>query len=1549
MKQLKYILIITFISLGIFVNARDCDEILQSGKIYIGFDPSDVGTINYTLAYEFASFMDLEVVEVIVDWDQLFQNNGIRPKDLESNPQISFTPDVFQKIDIYCSSISPLHWRRKLFDFAETLLSAEILLTRKDISQPPKDIYQMKGLHIALMDGTSFVTHLNSINEKIGGGIEMMKTIDGETAKQLLLDGKVDGVILDADDALNFNKAQQMKFNLAFPINKVSKTVWAVEKGNELQEHVKNFFKTIENNGFLDQLFESKYASKYSDFADQLVPHTPVQVYQRDLPEILASKKIIVSLRDRDFVFHQKGQKQFMHILAEEFAEYLGVKMEYVVINDYNMYWQDSEGIIYKDSSYTPDIFNYFDLAVDIFADLDWRSKKIDFSPIYTSEYAILAKPETQINSFNDLNTLTGITSKNTLYHDVLQQKGIHNLKYTTTNQLVDAVRKDEADYTLIFNAFLYPDLESKISLGTLDINWATRKNQPLLQKAISQFIEESSQNGLLSTLSKISKGSSLNNLNDFMNSYYESSQPGTLPHILVGVEEGLPQEDVRSIFQDSEGYLWFGTLSGIVRYDGRKMDQWNTNNGLINNAVYDIAEGPNKELLVATERGLSVINTNDEITNYASTNTLHRIFIDENNQVWLLSKQGLFLLKDGKIQDAASLFHIDFPKRVNTMDQDTALKYYFLATPEGLFSFDKVKKKIEKEIDGPVYSVFIDRKNQIWYSSSKGIFYDDIDGFLHSKNHQALNEKIQIPVSPINGISQSKSGSIWLKNSTHLYQVISPQQKAIQYSSGNDLLNNFILSYTEDNEENLWIGYSGGLQRIINNKNIRNLKPDELNSYISSAIDDPLGNIWVSTNKWVYKYNIETDQLENISQKWGLKLGPSIIKSLTNNHLLIINEEGIFEINPQNNQLVYQNKTSLRGLSDAFFSSKQELFIIANRMGMVYYFPDYKADFIALKNALTSNILGLVEWNKEVVGINNNQLIVFNGNNFAKKREFENDLTSIGVIDQKLWLGSIGSLIRLDGDETQKIQLDEHLAIKSLIPSRNRNHLWMGTNWGVYYFNLENQETIFKISAEDGLSGNEVIQNGLYLDQKGLLWISTYHGLSNFNIKGTLEAQTSPKCYLETVSVNETPILIKEDNLFEHSENNFSFELSGLSFSDEKSVIYEHYLRHDIRGLQNFKRQSNEHWVYYNNLPPGKYQFIYRAKGKDDIWSYTNSYSFSISKAFWQEWWFIGGSAIMALLLLFIIYKLNVRRIEAQKKQLEQLVKERTIDLENANIKVVQQMKIAEEQKEQITNSIHYAERIQKSLLPNELSFQSHISDFFVLFKPRDIVSGDFYWMTKVDQNLLVAAVDCTGHGVPGAFMSMLGISFLKEIVEREKSPDPAFIMNEMRSAVISALQQDKTHNISKDGMDMSLVSIDLESLELRFSGANNPVYIIRKDQENPLSYDTGRIKTKDGSFIEIRGDKMPIAIYDRMEDFENVDIQLYKGDRVYLFSDGFMDQFGGEKAKKLKSAAFKKLLIDLQDQPMHECQVMLEAFFEQWRGQEEQVDDVTLIGLEI
>lgn len=880
-RNFAILLIISFFILNL--SARNLEEIKQSGKLYVGFDQTDLGTINHTLAYEMADFLNLQLVEVVVDWDKLFQKDGIRPKDLETNPAVIYTPDAFDEVDIYCSTISPLLWRKKLFDFAETLLSAEVLLIRNDIENIPKDIYQLQGLQIGLMDGTSFVSHLEVIDAKIGGGIIMIKTIDGASTKQLLIDKKVDGIILDAEDALQFNKENNQNFIIAFPINKVSKTVWAVEKGNSLRYDVANFFKAIENNGFLDQLYQLKYSATYSSFAENLVPHTPIQIYHRDLEEILTSKKLVIALRERDFIFHKNGSKQFMHILAEEFAEYLGVKLEYVLINGSGAYWQDENGIVKKDSSYNPEIFNYFDIAVDIFAQLPWRESKVNLIPIYETNFSVLAKPDKDINSISDLHHFHGVTADNSLYQDLLEEEGISNFYHARANDMVSEVRKGQADYTLILNSFLYPDLETKISLGSVNINWATRKDQPQLKNAIEQFIKESSNNGLLSTLSKIARGASFNTIDDFMKSYYESSQPGTLPHILVGAEEGLPQEDVRSIFQDSKGYLWFGTLSGIVRYNGRKMDQWNTTNGLVHNTVYDITEDINGDLFIATEKGISQIKNSGEFVNYPSNSSFKQIYIDQNNKKWLISENGLFLLKGQKIIPGENPFDLPENGGINGMCQDTSANYYFIAAKNGLYLIhDNAWSRLS---DKEIYSVFVDKNNKIWYASANGLFYLPVPSLVAKQTPQMLNEQLDMPKTPINGISQSKSGSIWLKNSTHLYQVISPQQKAIQYSSGSDLLNNFILSYAQDSEENLWIGYSGGLQRIINNKNIRNLFPETLNSYIASVMKDPLGNMWISTNKWVYRYNTQNNQLENISKKLGLKLGMGLIKPLANTH----------------------------------------------------------------------------------------------------------------------------------------------------------------------------------------------------------------------------------------------------------------------------------------------------------------------------------------------------------------------------------------------------------------------------------------------------------------------------------------------------------------------------------------------------------------------------------------------------------------------------------------------------------------------------------------
>jgi serine phosphatase RsbU (regulator of sigma subunit) len=249
--------------------------------------------------------------------------------------------------------------------------------------------------------------------------------------------------------------------------------------------------------------------------------------------------------------------------------------------------------------------------------------------------------------------------------------------------------------------------------------------------------------------------------------------------------------------------------------------------------------------------------------------------------------------------------------------------------------------------------------------------------------------------------------------------------------------------------------------------------------------------------------------------------------------------------------------------------------------------------------------------------------------------------------------------------------------------------------------------------------------------------------------------------------------------------------------------------------------------------------------------------------------------------------------------------------------------------QKKHITDSIHYAKRIQTALLPSLELFSDEI-DHFVLYKPRDIVSGDFYWVAKIDGQQMVIAADCTGHGVPGAFMSMLGVSLLNEIILNKRIIQPDQVLNVLREYIIQSLKQVVQTSGIKDGMDMCVCLIDFKKNKMQFAGANNPLWIFA-----------------DGKLNEIKGDKMPVAIHDNMPPFTNHVVDIKKGDTFYIFSDGYADQFGGPQQKKILNKNFKMLLLKVQNLPMLEQGSKINEFFEDWRKELEQIDDVCVIGI--
>jgi serine phosphatase RsbU (regulator of sigma subunit) len=280
------------------------------------------------------------------------------------------------------------------------------------------------------------------------------------------------------------------------------------------------------------------------------------------------------------------------------------------------------------------------------------------------------------------------------------------------------------------------------------------------------------------------------------------------------------------------------------------------------------------------------------------------------------------------------------------------------------------------------------------------------------------------------------------------------------------------------------------------------------------------------------------------------------------------------------------------------------------------------------------------------------------------------------------------------------------------------------------------------------------------------------------------------------------------------------------------------------------------------------------------------------------------------------------------------------------------------EERHQSIIDSVNYAKRIQDAILPPKAEIYKYLPEAFVLFKPRNIVSGDFYWFRSLpgENKAIIAAVDCTGHGVPGAFMSMIGNTLLNEIVSLQGITEPAAILNNLNEAVRSSLKQDQLESESRDGMDVVLCTIDFDTLEIQYAGANRPLYLLRGDtvnngiEESIEASDSLLLGVTDVETIEeFKANKFPIGGLAMEEEkrFTNHRIPLKKGDTIYLFTDGYADQFGGDHGRKLMTKKFKKILRAIQNKPMQEQETYLSNFIEEWRGNQEQVDDVLVIGI--
>ncbi len=423
-------------------------------------------------------------------------------------------------------------------------------------------------------------------------------------------------------------------------------------------------------------------------------------------------------------------------------------------------------------------------------------------------------------------------------------------------------------------------------------------------------------------------------------------------------------------------------------------------------------------------------------------------------------------------------------------------------------------------------------------------------------------------------------------------------------------------------------------------------------------------------------------------------------------------------------------------------------------------------------------------------------------------------------------------------------------------------------------------------------------------------------------------EKKTRWQKYSDNLDHNDMPI----DLVLPHSKHDLRFDYNVFNVTDPDAIGYEYKLV----GLDDhWSKITKEKSAVFTNLKPGEYNFKVKARSNDGFWSEQRaSFSFKIKKPFWQT---SECHLLIIILITVISYFLSRWRLSYLRKaktKLEETVNERTQELAQKNDKLETAYLEIELKNKDITDSLRYALQIQKAILPTKATIKASLPDSFILYKPKDIVSGDFYWYDE-DDTINIAAVDCTGHGVPGAFVSMVGYNALNNIVHDQHISEPGKVLKLLHKKVKMMLNQDSENTVAtNDGMDIALCNIDSKNKTIKYAGANRPLYYISNDQ-----------------LEEIRGTRYCIGGYQTEDerDFVTNEIRYKTGDCIYISSDGYADQFGGENGKKFMTKKLKALLVEISQLPMEQQKKQLEEALISWKGNHDQIDDILLIGIRL
>jgi serine phosphatase RsbU (regulator of sigma subunit)/ligand-binding sensor domain-containing protein len=547
---------------------------------------------------------------------------------------------------------------------------------------------------------------------------------------------------------------------------------------------------------------------------------------------------------------------------------------------------------------------------------------------------------------------------------------------------------------------------------------------------------------------------------------------------------------------------------------------------------------------------------------------------------------------------------------------------------------------------------------------------------------------------------------------------------------------------------------------------------------------------------------------------------------------------------------------------------------------------------------------------------------------------------------------GTIQGLYSFTDEETVKLSLPDSLKnnkdfargyFSASGAGLNGNHVsffaegkektWICSDNNIGYFDLNDSLNFIK-RPFSGIDAGKI--NFIFPEESGICWIGATEGLIRYDENILKEYDQDYPALLRNVKLADSDSSVfmgsglDKMNILsplEYRHNSVRFDYSASFYEYPGSNLYSYKLD---GWNSKWSQWNKENYQEFTNLREGEYTFMVKSRNIFGTESSPAKYSFAILPPWYRSVPAFVLYAVIFIVLLWLTARLYSYRLKRENIRLEGIITDRTAEIVKQKDEIVEKNIVLEQQKKEIEDSIRYAKRIQSVVIPSEKACHEILPETFVFFRPLNIVSGDFYWISRVEGKIIFTAADCTGHGVPGAFMSMLGVAFLNEIVNKDKIISPDLILNNLREKVIKALQQQGLSGETRDGMDIALVCLDTETGKLEYAGAYNPLVLIRK-----------------GEVFETPGEKMPIGFHENMRSFTKHEIYIERGDVFYMYSDGYEDQFGGPEGKKFKSKKLKKLFLEICSLPMDQQKEILERNYLEWKGEMQQIDDVVIVGL--